>query len=180
MANENNNSKSTLRLNNGDAETATVSKQSAPRTTLKLSDWDEIKRPDGSEEKDSQYVPPHLIPDGFSVEWKRTEILGKPDTKNIVKIEASGWRPAPVDLFLDILPSGYKGTTVEDGAGNMLYIRPQSFTDKAKEEEYNKATSKVKDYERSTLNDLSTVHKDVPKKAFNYERTFEKAIAVPD
>lgn len=173
--------KSTLRLGGNEKEIDNIPvAKSAPRSLVKLSDWDNFKQPVDAAEKDRYFVPPHLIPDGFSVEWKRTEILGKPDRKNLVQIEQAGWRPAPAAMFEEMLPAGYRGETVEDGEGMMLYIRPASFTEAAKTGAYNNAVQKVKDYEHATTNDLSTGHKSVPKKVMAYERSYEKGIPVPD
>lgn len=172
--------KSTLRLGGDEKEAVNIPKQSAPRNSLKLSDWDNFKRQDDTAERDRYFVPPELIPEGFSVEWKRTEVLGKPDRRNLVQIETAGWRPAPADMFREMLPSGYTGDTVEDGEGMMLYIRPMHFTKAAMDDQYKTATKKVKDYENATLNDLSTAHKSVPKTVSAFSRSYEKSIPVPD
>lgn len=172
-------SKTAVRNSDKEIDNIPTSTQSAPRTTVKLSDWDNIKRTDETAERDRYFVPAHLIPEGFSVEWKRTEILGKPDRRNLVAIETAGWRPAPADMFREMLPSGYSGINVEDGEGMALYIRPLSFTKAAESESYNNATQKVKDYENATMNRL-TGHRDVPNKVMAFERSYEKAIAVPD
>src|SRR5665213_3301017 len=122
-------------------------KKSAPRTHLQLSDWDDIKRVGEDGDQERGVIPPHLIPEGLSVEWKRIEVLGKPDNKNITKVESAGWRPAPAEMFQEILPSGYSLPVVEDGDGRRLYIRPLKFTQEAQKEQYNAATQKVQDYE---------------------------------
>lgn len=176
---DDNKPKNTLRLNDKEIDNLPSAKQSAPRSTVKLSDWDNIKRQDDTTERDRYFVPAELIPEGFSVEWKRIEILGKPDRRNLVQIETSGWRPAPADMFREMLPSGYKGDTVEDGEGMMLYIRPLSFTKAASDENTRVANQKVKDYENATMNRL-TGHKDVPNKVMAFERSYEKAVVVPD
>jgi hypothetical protein len=155
-----------------------VTRKAAPRATLNLSDWDNIKRVGEDGDQERGVIPPHLIPDGFSVEWKRIEVLGKPDNKNISKVEAAGWRPAPADVFREILPSGYSLPHVEDGDGRRLYIRPAKFTQEALDEGYRTATQKVKDYENSTMNRV-TAHKDVPSKVHAFSRSYEK-VMVPD
>ena len=153
--------------------------KSAPRTSLDLSDWDNIKRQSETGDKERGLIPPHLIPDGFSVEWKRIELLGKPDNKNVITVEAAGWRPAPSELFRDILPSGYSAPFVEDGEGRRLYIRPLKFTEEANKEQYNIATQKVRDYEEATKNRV-TGHRDVPNKVHAFSRSYEKGIPIPD
>lgn len=158
---------------------AAEAKASAPRSSLDLSQWDDVRRVTSDGERDRYYIPPELIPDGFSVEWKRIEFLGKPDKKNIVQIENAGWRPAPSDMFRAILPSGYSQPFVEDGEGMALYIRPMKFTEEAVREGYNTATQKVKDYENSTMNKVSA-HKDIPTKVHAFSKSYEKGIPVPD
>lgn len=157
-----------------------IVKQAAPRSSINMSDWDDVKRVANDGERDRYYVPPHLVPDGFSVEWKRIEILGKPDKANVVKLEASGWRPAPSEAFREILPSGYSQPFVEDGEGMGLYIRPMRMTDEANAEQKSVADQKVRDYENATMNRI-TGHRDVPNKVHAFSRTYEKSnIPVPD
>lgn len=168
--------KTTLKLPSSNAEPV---QKSAPRSSLNLSDWDDIKRQSDSGDTERGLIPAHLIPDGFSVEWKRIEILGKPDNKNIITVESAGWRPAPAEIFAEILPSGYSAPFVEDGEGRRLYIRPKKFTEAANQEQYNIATQKVKDYETTMKNPLN-IHRDAPGKVHNFSRSYEKGIPVPD
>lgn len=164
----------TLKLPSGDKPV----QKSVPRQTMNLSDWDNVKRVADDGDKERGVIPPHLIPDGFSVEWKRIEVLGKPDTKNITAVEAAGWRPAPAEIFREMLPSSHTSPTVEDGDGRRLYIRPLKFTEEALKEGYNTATQKVKDYENATMNRV-TAHRDAPAKVHAFSRSYEK-VAVPD
>lgn len=90
-------------------------------------------------------VPPEIIPDGFSVEWKNTHIMGQPvDHAYNLGLEQGGWRPAPAELFPGLVPAGYAGEYVER-PGMILMIRPQHITDKVHAERVRRAREQMGD-----------------------------------
>lgn len=40
-------------------------------------------------------VPEHLVPDGMTYQWVRTEVYGKPDPQHLAEMEQRNWRPVP-------------------------------------------------------------------------------------
>lgn len=165
-------------------KTQEATKKAVARPTMSLDQWKDFSYTNDAEETFAYNVDPSLIPDGFSVEWKRVEIYGKPDQKNITISESKGWRPYPADLYeslggkLAVRPTG---NAIEDGHGMQLMIRPMEYTKRAEAENYARATGKVKDFDKLALAGLSQ-HKDIDGKVHAYKRTYEKsnAVAVPD
>lgn len=96
--------------------------------------------------EDKFFIPPEIIPDGYSVEWKRMETLGKGDDFYLMGLEEQGWQPATIDMgkLGQIVPAEYKQKTiVRDGL--MLYIRPIELTKEARQEDLEIARAQVSD-----------------------------------
>ena len=82
-------------------------------------------------EGDDFYVPPHLIPKGYSANWKAISVLGKPvDDSILSSYEEQGWEPATLEQFPGIMSKTYTGKSIVR-KGMMLMIRPQEYTDEA-------------------------------------------------
>lgn len=95
--------------------------------------------------EDPYYIPAHLIPDGFTVEWKSTHVMGQPMEANYhLKLNQGGWRPAPIELFPGLVPDGYDREFVER-PGMMLMIRPAKLTEMIRQADYHRAVSQVDD-----------------------------------
>lgn len=97
------------------------------------------------EEVDAYYVPEHLVPAGYVVEWKRVSVLGQEDPYYLMKLEADGgWMPATVDMggLKELLPKGSSSKLIERG-GLRLYIRPKHLSDEARQEDLEIAREQV-------------------------------------
>lgn len=118
-------------------------------------------------------VPKHLIPDGFSVEWKNTHVRGEPvDAAYQLRLRDGGWMVAPVELFKEMVPDNYDGTCIERD-GQILMIRPIELTQKAQERELNKANSQMGDKMRQlSATDSGQMDRIVQK----VNKTYEKGI----
>lgn len=116
-------------------------------------------------------VPKDIIPDGFSVEWKNTHIRGQPvDPSYQLKLQESGWMPAPVEIFKSLVPEGYDGATIERD-GQILMIRPIELTVRAREIESRKAAQQMGDkMAQLRATESGTMDRVVN----NFSRTFEK------
>lgn len=98
-----------------------------------------------TKDKDQHHVPEHLIPDGFAVEWKNTHVSGKPvDSTYNAAVQSAGWRPAPTEIFGELVPEGYDLPFIEK-AGSMLMIRPIEISEAIKDAEYQAAIGQVQD-----------------------------------
>lgn len=97
-------------------------------------------------------IPSHLIPDGFTVEWKTTHVMGKPvDNSEIASHEMNGWTPAPAELFIEMMPEGYDKPVIERD-GMMLYIRPAEITKRFRDMEYRNARTAVRNKQNELNN----------------------------
>ena len=166
-----------------DAEITTAS---VPRKAISLGDFTGIKR-DVDEDKDFLYVPKELVPDGIAIEWKRINVLNKPDPKHTAEVYRAGWRyiPSNSEGFAQHFASFVKGDIFEY-EGLALMYRPQAMSDAAKKEESRKAGALVKD--KFEEMGMTSEHQDIPGKKFKLERGFEEklqggnpaAVSVPE
>lgn len=91
------------------------------------------------------YVPPHLIPRGYTVEWKRISTLNKEeDDSYFVDLADQGWEAATVAQFPDLVSKNYTGKSIIR-KGMMLMIRPKELTEEARAEDLQAAREQVKD-----------------------------------
>lgn len=96
-----------------------------------------------SEEVDQFYIPPHIIPDGWSYEWKRHTVLGKEDPTYQVRTAHRGWEPVPRSRHPEMMPENFPGNTILR-EGQILMERPKEITDEAKAADYRKAVGQVR------------------------------------
>lgn len=96
-----------------------------------------------SDTVDPFYVPANLIPDGWSVEWKATHIMGMPvPDSQMVKYKEDGWVPAPIEIFKSMKSETYDRQTIDE-QGQTLFMRPMKMTKKKQQQEYAKAVGQV-------------------------------------
>ncbi|HVO24820.1 MAG TPA: hypothetical protein VMW56_14460 [Candidatus Margulisiibacteriota bacterium] len=93
-------------------------------------------------------IPAGMKEPGMDYEWKTIRVVGQQvDPAEVVEIRNGGWRPAPASKFRGLLPSDWDKPHVERG-GQVLYMRPLSFTLEARQEDLNAAeeqkTSKLR------------------------------------
>jgi len=97
---------------------------------------------------DPYYIPPHMIPDGFTLEWKTTHIMGQPVDQVYsaynVRLRQGGWREAPAELFPGLVPDGYDRPNIER-PGVILMMRPEKITNAIREADYNRAIAQLND-----------------------------------
>lgn len=80
-------------------------------------------------EADRFYIDPHMVPDGWSYEWKRKTIWGKEDPAHDVELARLGWEPVPASRHPEFMPAGNWQTIERDGM--ILMERPKVLTDEA-------------------------------------------------
>lgn len=101
------------------------------------------RKDDGS---DQFYVPPEIIPKGWSYQWCTETVVGNKDlvVDDTLRMYENGWRPVPSDRHEGrFMPAGYKGNIVR--GGQILMERPQALTDEANAERVAKAKAQVTD-----------------------------------
>ena len=83
---------------------------------------------------DRFHVPPEMIPDGWSYEWKSQTILGKENTAHMMHMQENGWTPVPASRHTGyFMPEGYEGPILRDD--QILMERPKELTQEAREED---------------------------------------------
>lgn len=122
-------------------------------------------------EGDDFYVPQHLIPKGYSVNWKTVQVLGKPVDDSILQsYEEQGWEPATLEQFPGIMSKTYTGKSIVR-KGMMLMIRPQEYTDEALAEDNQIAKEQVKDKLRQLG---QTGQGEMKRKVLGVKRSYER------
>lgn len=127
---------------------------------------------DNSEGADRFYVDPHIIPDGWSYEWKRKTIWGKEDPAHEVELARQGWEPVPASRHPQMMPKGNWQTIERDGM--ILMERPKVLTDDIHKENLRKAKLQVKAKE-AQLNQApeGTFDRDDPRVKASIKKSFE-------
>jgi hypothetical protein len=127
------------------------------------------------DEVDEFYVDPSEIPDGFTVEWKRFQTLGKEDGRNMMELEKDGWEPAQPKDFPSLCSRTHKEPTITH-KDLILMIRPKELTQEALVEERDKASKVVRD----KLVELGLSKPgEGPRLKPQVTRTYERAV-IPD
>jgi hypothetical protein len=122
-------------------------------------------------EGDDFYIAPHLIPKGYSVNWKTTSVLGKPVDDSILQsYYEQGWEPATLEQFPGIMSKNYTGKFIVR-KGMMLMIRPEEYTKEALAEDQQAAAEQVRD----KLKQLGhTETGELRRKVLNVKRGYER------
>lgn len=68
------------------------------------------------------------VPDGWTYQWKRIALLGQEDPSYNVQVARAGWEAVPADRHPEMMPTGYKGATI-DRKGQRLMERPTQIDD---------------------------------------------------
>lgn len=92
---------------------------------------------------DKFYIDPRIIPDGWSYEWKRQEVLGKPDPSYQVSLARRGWEPVPRSRHPELMPDNFQGDCILR-EGMILMERPKEITDEVKAADYRRAREQVR------------------------------------
>lgn len=83
---------------------------------------------------DRFYIPPHIVPYGWTYEWKRESLFGQEDTAHLIHMQENGWRPVMAETHPGyFMPEGYKGAIRRDGL--IMMERPAELTEEARNEE---------------------------------------------
>lgn len=124
---------------------------------------------------DSFYVPPHIIPAGWSYQWNAVTVYGERQTAQQVQAMENGWRPVPAERHDGVfMPPGFKGAIERDG--QMLMERPLVLTQEAQDEEKRKADGLINMQKEAIGQKLpegfeNKHRKVVPTIRTNYERS---------
>ena len=136
-------------------------------------------RKDDADEVDPKYIPPELIPEGWTFQWKNVTVLGQPIEELVpgyrATMEMNHWEPVPAALLRSILPRSYTGRTVEMG-GQMLMMQQTYLAEQSKSRNEKNAN----DLMQSSAKKLGVAGTgELDRKVQTVRRTYEK-MAVPD
>lgn len=96
----------------------------------------------GNSAQDKFAIPPEMIPEGSSYEWKRRTVHNASDPAYEVDMAEQGWLPVDVKRHPEFMPPGWTGA-IERG-GLILMERPIQLTQEAQEESEKAARAQVR------------------------------------
>lgn len=134
------------------------------------------------DEEDKFYVPPELIPDGFSVEWKRMTVLGKrtPDQNTYERnLAKTRWEPVSLAAhpsFRKLVSKSFDGDSIEN-EGMILMIRPTVISEKVRQIQKYKADSQLKD-KMAQLGQAGPG--EAPRRITELSKSYEPTLEVPE
>ena len=101
---------------------------------------------DLDEGTDEFYVPPSIVPDGWTYEWKRRTIWTQEDPAYTVQLARDGWEEVPLNrnaAHQAMMPKGWSGNTIER-KGMILMERPTEISDEIRNIELRRARQQVR------------------------------------
>ena len=128
---------------------------------------------------DEFYVPPNIVPDGWTYEWKRHKIWNQEDPSYNVQLRREGWDPVPLHRDADheaMMPSGWEGQTIER-KGMILMERPKEISDEMRRIEQKRARDQVRTKEAQLAGAPDgTFTRDDPRVRPNIKKSFDMPI----
>tara|TARA_R110000868_G_scaffold87298_8_gene244319 strand:- start:1257 stop:1814 length:558 start_codon:yes stop_codon:yes gene_type:complete len=92
---------------------------------------------------DKFYVPPDIIPDGWTYEWKRMTIYNQADPSHQVQLARMGWEAVPTSRHPEMMPmSGDHPYIARDGM--ILMERPTEIVNEARAASLREARMQVR------------------------------------
>lgn len=101
---------------------------------------------DMDEGTDEFFVPSHIIPEGWTYEWKRKLLLGQEDPTYTVQLARMGWEAVPLNRDRDhmaMMPPTWPHNTIER-KGMILMERPTEVVEEARSIELRRARDQVR------------------------------------
>jgi len=136
--------------------------------------------PNEVENADEFYIPPSIIPDGWTYEWKRRTVYGAEDPAYQVALARTGWEAVPTRRHPEMMPAGWKGETIER-KGVILMERPKEITDSVEDMNRRRARNQVRAKEQQlAASPPGTMEKEFsdPRTKPNIRKSFE-AMPIP-
>jgi hypothetical protein len=129
---------------------------------------------------DEFYVPPSLVPDGWSYEWKRHKIWNQEDPSYTVQLAQEGWEEVPLhrnSAHEAMMPRNWPGKTIER-KGMILMERPTEISNEIRRMELRRARQQVQIKEAQLAGTPEgTMSRDAdPRVRPNIKKTFDMPI----
>lgn len=131
---------------------------------------------------DEFFVPPEIVPDGWTYEWKRRMTFNKEDPSYAVQLSREGWEAVPLNRckrHRAMMPQGWEGTTIERH-GMILMERPAEITQEYRAIELRRARAQVRQKEEQlSATPEGTMSRNDPRVAPKIKRSYSP-IEVPE
>lgn len=101
---------------------------------------------DLDEGTDEFYIPPSMVPDGWTYEWKRRTIWNQEDPAYTVQLARDGWEEVPLgrnSAHQAMMPKNWSGNTIER-KGMILMERPTEISNEIRNIELKRARQQVR------------------------------------
>ena len=128
---------------------------------------------------DEFYIPPSIIPDGWTYEWKRHKMFNQEDPAYITQLAREGWEAVPLDRDKDhraMMPRDWHGNIIER-KGMVLMERPEEITQEVRRIELTRARQQVRVKEAQLSGaPEGTFSRDNPQVAPKIKKSFDMPI----
>jgi len=135
---------------------------------------------DFGEQADIFYIPPDIIPEGWSYEWKEYLVYGKTDPTRQVELARTGWEPVESKRHPELMPGDSKEPWILR-KGMRLMERPAQITEMARNHEMRAAReqmrAKKEQLEAAPPGTFERANKD---QSMAKVRTDFRPVAIPD
>lgn len=133
---------------------------------------------DLDEGTDEFYIPPDVIPDGWTYEWKRYSTYNEIDSSHIREQERKGWAFVPSSRHPNMMAIGDNGNIILR-KGLVLMERPSEIVDEARMIERRRAADQVRAKEQQLAGTPEgTMTRDHAKAKPQIKKSYE-AIPIP-
>lgn len=134
---------------------------------------------DLDEGTDEFYIPPSMVPDGWTYEWKRRTIWNQEDPAYTVQLARDGWEEVPLNrdaTHQAMMPRGWSGNTIER-KGMILMERPKEISDEIARIELRRARQQVRIKEQQIAGTPDgTLTRDDPRVRPQIKKSFDMPI----
>jgi hypothetical protein len=136
------------------------------------------------EEIQNKYdIDPSVVPDGWTYEWKRWEILNKQDPAHMQELARSGWEAVPATRHPEMMPFGYDDTNTIIRDGMILMERPAEITAEARRVQHKAARDQRTQKEQQLQHGPDGITPDFDANPKNMKQVLKKgyeSIPVPE
>jgi hypothetical protein len=94
------------------------------------------------DEENKFFIDPRWIPDGWSYEYKRLTLLGKPDPSYETELKQKGWEAVPRSRHPFLMPDSETGESIIR-EGQILMERPLEITEEVRARDKRRAREQV-------------------------------------
>ncbi len=125
-----------------DSASSPVPQDHKARAAARLAEIRASQLDDGADVQDKFHIPRHMVPDGWSYEWKNHAVFGKENPQYLSSVQRTGWAPVPSSRHPELIYPGYVGSAIiKDGM--ILMERPEELTIEARRRDMRESRAQV-------------------------------------